>query len=67
MEYILSVKNLKTDFVDGDTVDTYALASVQWALQNGILRGDGDMLFPLQSVTRAQTAVLLWRYTAFVK
>lgn len=56
-----------SDFVDGDTVDTYALASVQWALQHGILRGDGDMLFPLQSVTRAQTAVLLWRYTAFIK
>lgn len=56
-----------SDFADGDTVDTYALASVQWALQNGILRGDGDMLFPLQSVTRAQTAVLLWRYTAFIK
>lgn len=30
-----------SDFADGDTVDTYALASVEWALQHGIYAGRG--------------------------
>ena len=46
--------------------DQYYTEAVIWASQNGIVNGVSDTAFaPKQSVTRIQTAAMLYRYAAF--
>ena len=57
------------DFPDGDTVQSWALDAMRWAVAEGLLSGskhsDGkDYLDPQDSATRAQVAKIL---TQFVK
>lgn len=50
-------------FVDGDTVSHYAVASMTWAVDNGILVGDeAGRLNPRGYATRAQIATIVMRY-----
>jgi CubicO group peptidase (beta-lactamase class C family) len=49
------------------TEDAWYAAAVSWAAQAGIVTGSGDGSFsPNQQVTRAQLAVMLYRYAAYV-
>ena len=49
-------------FTDGESVSDWAEEAMAWAVSNGILTGDGDMLKPQGSATRAQVAAILARY-----
>lgn len=48
-------------FADGLQVAGYAGQSMATLVKNGIIQGDGKNLLPAGQVTRAQTAVLLYR------
>ena len=49
-------------FTDGESVSDWAEEAMAWAVSNGILTGDGDMLKPQGSATRAQVAAILARF-----
>ncbi|MHB1981458.1 MAG: S-layer homology domain-containing protein [Sulfobacillus sp.] len=49
------------DFADQATVSLWARAQVAEAVAAGLLKGEGALLAPLQPLSRAQAAVLLWR------
>ena len=54
--------NLNT-FFDVGQVSDYALSAMQWAIGAGLTKGDGQgHLLPLETLTRAQAAVLLLNY-----
>ncbi len=46
-------------FTDGAEVAPYAVTAMAWAVENGILNGNGGRLMPKSSATRAQIATLL--------
>lgn len=41
---------------------SWAAEAMSWALETGLLRGDGSTLDPQGVATRAQVAVILQRY-----
>ena len=48
------------DFNDGHEISPFALEALRWAVENGILNGDGDgQLAPQDQATRAQAAQML--------
>lgn len=50
-------------FSDGETVSSYAVDAVNWAIGAGLLNGMGDNMFaPTKSSTRAQAATILMRF-----
>lgn len=50
-------------FTDTATIGGYAVESVNWAAENGIVAGQSDGNFnPKGNATRAQVAVMLYRY-----
>lgn len=50
-------------FSDGAAVSSYAVEAVEWAITNGILKGDGEgKLNPAAPVTRAEAAAIFMRY-----
>ncbi|MGN0163495.1 MAG: S-layer homology domain-containing protein [Candidatus Ornithomonoglobus sp.] len=50
-------------FNDTESISEYALPAVRWAVTNGIIEGDDDMMLkPQTDVTRAETAAILERY-----
>lgn len=50
-------------FSDGAAVSAYAVEAVEWAVSNGILKGDGEgKLNPAAPVTRAEAAAIFMRY-----
>ena len=53
-------------YTDASAVSEYAIPAMQWACGAGILNGtgDGSTLSPQGSVTRAQLAVMLYRWLA---
>ncbi len=54
-------------FPDGSRVSRFARNAVEWALDNGILRGikteDGVYLMPRESATRAEVATMIMRFS----
>ncbi len=49
-------------FSDGNSVSPYAVASMNWALQTGLIRGTSeDLLSPQSTATRAQAAQIIMR------
>lgn len=55
-------------FTDGDKTGEWAVDSVAWCVQNGILQGKGqNNLDPMVDVTRAEVAVMLDRFIALLK
>ncbi len=55
-------------FTDGDKTGEWAVDSVAWCVQNGILQGKGqNNLDPMADVTRAEVAVMLDRFIALLK
>lgn len=50
-------------FADSETISSYAVEAVEWAAANGIITGrDGNLFAPRDHATRAETAVILYRY-----
>ena len=49
-------------FTDGEAVSDWAEEAMAWAVSQGILTGDGDLLRPQAAATRAQVAAILARY-----
>ena len=55
-----------TSFTDVDA-NAYYAPYVAWAAENGIVSGFGDDTFrPDESVTREQTAAIIWRYMQYI-
>ena len=54
-------------YSDGSTVSSWAEEGMIWAVQNGLISGDGNgALDPQGSATRAQVATILRQYIANV-
>ena len=52
-------------FSDGDSVSSWAVAGMKWAVQEGLISGMGNnMLNPQGQASRAQVATLLMRFIA---
>ena len=51
--------NKELNFNDEDEVSGFALDALRWAVENGILNGDGGRLAPQGQATRAQVAQML--------
>lgn len=51
-----------TLFPDADSVRPDALPALQWAVAQGLLTGAGGSLHPTAPATRAETAVMLYRF-----
>ena len=51
--------NEELHFNDESQISGYALEALRWAVENGILNGDGERLGPQDQATRAQAAQML--------
>ena len=52
-----------SEFADADSVSDWAITSMQWAVDSGMILGVGNnTLLPLGNATRAQTAAILTRF-----
>jgi|GEM_PF-6977487 len=49
-------------FADYDSVSDYAKAAMNWAIESGIITGKDGLLVPQGAVTRAEAAVVSYRY-----
>ena len=49
-------------FTDGESVSSWAEEAMAWAVAQGVLTGDGDLLNPQATATRAQVAAILARF-----
>ena len=49
-------------FADAAQASSYAVQPLNWAVGSGIINGDGGLLKPQGTATRAQTAQILMRY-----
>lgn len=49
-------------FSDSASVSSYAVNAMQWAVAEGIIKGQGDALVPGGTTTRAQAAAVLVRF-----
>ena len=49
-------------FVDTDQVSSYARAAMQWAVAEGVIKGDGNRLNAKGDATRAEISTMLMRY-----
>ena len=56
------VKQDLSTFVDTDQVSSYAHAAMQWAVAEGVIKGDGNRLNAKGDATRAEIATMLMRY-----
>lgn len=50
-------------FRDADTISDYALDAMAWAAEKGIIEGDDGALDPQRSITRAEAATILMRFS----
>lgn len=60
--YVTMDEKSQTDlsqFADGDSVSSYAVTAAHWLTKNGHIVGDGGMLRPASTLTRAEAAVIL--------
>lgn len=48
-------------FSDADSVASYAQTAFSWAVEHGVIQGDGDLLQPTDDITRAEMAAILHR------
>lgn len=70
MGYDTEVKDERVldSFDDAASVSSYAKTAMVWAVENGILSGNGNNLLPQGSATRVQLAAMLYRFDiAFTK
>lgn len=50
-----------SQYADGSSISSYAVNDIAAMTKEGILKGDGEMLKPLNSATRAEAAVIIYR------
>jgi S-layer homology domain. len=48
-------------YKDSGSISSYAKASVAALVKNGIIIGDGNLIYPKKNMTRAETAVVIYR------
>lgn len=60
------VQNDLSDFRDGAQTAQYARTAMTWMTQQGFLKGANGLLNPTKTVTRAEAATILLRYTTEV-
>ena len=53
-----------SDFGDAELVDTWAKEAVEYLVKIGIVRGDDGMLNPVNTITRAEMAQVLYNLLA---
>lgn len=58
-----SNKGESQGFEDSPQIREYALDAMDWAVSSGVLRGSGGRLYPSRPVTRAEAAVMIYRWT----
>ncbi len=51
-----------TGFSDAAQVADWAVPAMQWAVEQGILKGDANRLLPVATASRCQTAAIINRY-----
>ena len=57
-----------SDFVDSDRVNTWAVDTVNWAAEIGVIEGFTDNTFrPQVNITREQMALMLFRYAGIIE
>ena len=61
MEEGTAAVNILDAFDDRDDVADWAVSGLAWAVDRGILQGDGRLLMPQGSLTREMLAVMLFR------
>ena len=49
------------EFADFESVSSYALEAMDWAVNTGVLKGDNNRLLPQDNCTRAQIVTMLYR------
>jgi len=49
-------------YTDYDKISSYALSAMKWAVSAGYIQGSGSRLNPTDSATRAEVAVMLYRF-----
>lgn len=49
------------EFADFESVSSYALEVMDWAVNTGVLKGDNNCLLPQDNCTRAQIVTMLYR------
>lgn len=49
------------EFADFESVSSYALEAVDWAVNAGVLKGDNNRILPQDNCTRAQIVTMLYR------
>ena len=54
-------------FSDSESVSSYAVNAMQWAVANGIVNGSNGKLNPQNNATRAQVAAILMRFCEMSK
>lgn len=52
-----------SQFNDADSVASYAVDAMAWAVENGIIVGSNGALLPKENTTRAQVAAVLQRFS----
>lgn len=56
-------QNLKLNFSDADQSSSYAMSALNWAVENGIMKGKGNgILDPQGTANRAEAAQMLMNY-----
>lgn len=63
MDAVTLSENLSS-FADHDTVSSYAVPAMQWAVGQGFINGTDGKLLPTGTATRCQFAAILNRFTA---
>ena len=58
----VSTQGALTGYPDAKTVSDFALASMTWAVEQGLIQGIDGNLVPRGTATRAQIATIIQRY-----
>lgn len=61
-EFVAYMNNYRDELAKEETSD-WAKEDVEWAVNEGLLKGDGDSLFPRDFITREQMCALIHRLT----
>ena len=59
-----AVSGVISGYADTDSVSSWAVEAMTWAINEGIINGVGNSLDPQGDATRAQVATILMRFVA---
>jgi exopolysaccharide biosynthesis protein len=55
-----------TGYSDYSSIASYAVTAMTWAVNKGIISGNGNQLFPAENATRAQLASMLYNFNSIL-